>query len=265
MSTLTFVETSLIVLTKLMRDLLGTMSSMPGLNIITGPINSEKKLIMKWMEELVASHVPLLHINLRSVSFNSVDTLVSTLHDKTNGCIGKFTEAAERFKLNAEASGVNFTAYIKEKNAPPVARLNDLLVSINGKLPPHMFWHGNKASIFIIDEANELSLNASKRKPDGHDTLHNLFKWLVMNAKELNCFHVILSSSDGFFHLWVANYVGTYRYKTYVIGDLPKLRQAHFGNSGWKATGGNKLCCINALFQFLNLKKCIGFVDETCS
>ena len=105
------------------------MSSIPGLNIIIGPINSGKRLIMKLMEELEASRVPLLHINLRSVSFNSVDTLVSTLHDKTNGWIGKFTEAAERFKLNAEASGVNFTAYIEEKNVPPVARLNDLLVS----------------------------------------------------------------------------------------------------------------------------------------
>ena len=105
------------------------MSSIPGLNIIIGPINSGKRLIMKLMEELEASHVPLFHINLRSVSFNSVDTLVFTLHDKPNSWIGKFTEAAERFKLNAEASSVNFTAYIEEKNVLPVARLNDLLVS----------------------------------------------------------------------------------------------------------------------------------------
>ena len=44
------------------------------------------------------------------------------------------------------------------------------------QVTPHIFWHGTKASIFIIDEANEL--NALKRKPDGHDALHNLFKWL---------------------------------------------------------------------------------------
>ena len=50
---------------------------MPGLNIITGPINSRKRLIMKLMEELEASCAPLLHINLRCVSFNSVDTLVA--------------------------------------------------------------------------------------------------------------------------------------------------------------------------------------------
>ena len=71
------------------------MSSIPGLNIIIGPINSGKRLIMKLMEELEASHVPLLHINLRNVSFKSVDTLVSTLHDKTNGWFDKFKQAAE--------------------------------------------------------------------------------------------------------------------------------------------------------------------------
>ena len=57
---------------------------------------------MKLMEELEASHVPLLYFNLRSVSFNSVDTLLSTLHDKTKGWIDKFKQAAERLKLNAE-------------------------------------------------------------------------------------------------------------------------------------------------------------------
>ena len=60
--------------------------------------------------------------------------------------------------------------------------------------------------VFMIDEANEL--NALKSHPYGHAAIHNLFKWLIMNIKELNKFHVILSSSDSFFHLWVSNYVG---------------------------------------------------------
>ena len=86
------------------------------------------------------------------------------------------------------------------------------------QVTPHIFWHGTKASIFIIDEANEL--NALKRKPDGHDALHNLFKWLVMNTKELNCFHVILSSGDiGGKLCW---------YKISVIGDLPKTEASTF-------------------------------------
>ena len=72
------------------------------MNIVTGPVNSGKSfLIMNLVEELEASHVPLLHINLRSVSFNSVDTLVSTstLHDEMNSWVGKFKEVAERFRV----------------------------------------------------------------------------------------------------------------------------------------------------------------------
>ena len=56
---------------------------------------------------------------------------------------------------------------------------------------PHTFWHGTKAPVFIIDEANEL--NALKTQPNGHDAIHNLFKWLVINITH---FHTILFTSS---------------------------------------------------------------------
>jgi len=112
------------------------------------------------------------------------------------------------------------------KSKLPIAKLNDLLGVFDGKLPPCTFWHGTKAPVFIIEEANEL--NKLTEQPDGHDALHNFFKWLVMNTKELNRFHVILSSSDSFFHLWVSNYVGAHRFKTWVIGDLPEGEAEQF-------------------------------------
>ena len=83
----------------------------------------------------------------------------------------------------------------------------------------HYMYCWTKAPVFIVDEANEL--NALTEQPDGHDALHNFFKWLVIN-KELNRFHVILSSSDSFIHLWVFNDVSAHSYKTWVIGDLPE-------------------------------------------
>ena len=39
---------------------------------------------------------------------------------------------------------------------------------------------------------------------------------------------MVLGSSDSFFHLWVANYMGSLHYQTYVIGDLPKQESAVF-------------------------------------
>lgn len=52
--------------------------------------------------------------------------------------------------------------------------------------------------------------------------MHNVFKWLVLNTKELRRFHAMFASSDSFFHLWVAKYIGSTRYESYVIGDLTK-------------------------------------------
>ena len=74
--------------------------------------------------------------------------------------------------------------------------------------------------IFMIDEVNELA--ALTKDPDGQDALMNLFKWLILNTKELNRFHTLLVSSNSFFHLWVAEYIGMLRYANYVIGDQTK-------------------------------------------
>lgn len=53
------------------------------IKVVTGPVNSGKSLLLtKLMEELRGRHVPVLDINLRSVSFNSVDTLIYTLEEK---------------------------------------------------------------------------------------------------------------------------------------------------------------------------------------
>ena len=111
---------------------------------------------------------------------------------------------------------------------------------------PQTFWHRTKAPVFIDDEANEL--NALTEQPDGHDALHNFFKWLVIN-KELNRFHVILSSSDSFIHLWVFNDVSAHSYKTWVIGDLPEGEADQFWQQVHKRNSKNYPWCITVLLQ----------------
>ena len=92
----------------------------------------------------------------------------------------------------------------------------------------HSFEAKEKAPLFIIDKANEL--RALSKDPDGSEALHNLFKWLVLNTKERSRFHVLFSSSDSFFHLWVSKYIGSTRYETYVIGDLAQEEALSFWN-----------------------------------
>ena len=122
--------------------------------------------------------------------------------------------------MDAKAYGFELSFGVAEEEIPPITKLNKLLHLFEDKLPPYTFWYGEKAPLLIIDEANEL--RALSKDADGNEALHNLFKWLVLNTKERSRFHVIFLSSDSFFHLWVSKYIGTTRYDTYVIGDLPK-------------------------------------------
>ena len=48
--------------------------------------------------------------------------------------------------------------------------------------------------MFIIDDANEL--RSLLHENDGRDALHIVFKWFILNTKEIGRFHVIFASSD---------------------------------------------------------------------
>ena len=156
---------------------------------ITGPVNSGKTLLLgKVMEILRKKHVPVLDINLRSISFNSVEGLTNTLLHKLNLWAKDFEETSKNIQLDVNAYGVRFgLAYEIHKkpiaSMPPLIKLNGLLDHFSAtQLPPPSFWQRSHTPVFLIDEASEpWSL---KKAPDGKDALHNLFKWFVMNSKE---------------------------------------------------------------------------------
>ena len=202
------------------------LQNKPIFSVITGAVNSGKStLLTELTHSLRRQHIPVLNINLRSVSFNSVD---STLEDKGNTWFKQFKKAAQYFKLNAKGYGFQLSIGVAGQEIPPIVKLNKLLHLFEAKLPPHTFWHGAKAPLFIIDEANEL--RALSKDPNGNEALHNLFKCLVVNTKVRSRFHILFSSSDSFFHLWVSKYIGSTQYETYVIGDLAQQEALNFWN-----------------------------------
>lgn len=110
---------------KLLSNSLGLQ---PGLHVLTGPVNSGKSLIMKKLtESFKAAHVPVLHINLREISCNSVDSFVYTLRDATNSWLDQFVKACEHFKLNAEIYDFKIKLEVQESPyASPLTRLSKL-------------------------------------------------------------------------------------------------------------------------------------------
>ena len=77
-------------------DLLSTiLKQEPALNILIGLVNSEKSTILRILvQTLEREYVPVLNIYLRTISFNSVDTLVSTIQKTTGSWPSKFNETA---------------------------------------------------------------------------------------------------------------------------------------------------------------------------
>ena len=63
-----------------MNLLLTSLKRKPTFHVVTGPVNSGKSLLIRKVEEKMKNaHVPVISINLRGISFNTVDTLVLTL------------------------------------------------------------------------------------------------------------------------------------------------------------------------------------------
>lgn len=72
----------------------------PALHVLTGPVNSGKFLIIKKLtNQLKNQYVSLTDINLREISFNSVDTFVDTLEDANKSWLDQFKEVAMHFKM----------------------------------------------------------------------------------------------------------------------------------------------------------------------
>ena len=142
-----------------MKTLLHVTESTLQITALTGPVNSGKTVLLrKMMEELRHNYVPIIHINLGSISFNSVDTLITTLEARLNSWWKQFIKTSERFQLDTSTLGVDvkISAQPLHSSQCPVARLNDLLNTFALHLPSSTFWHCIPKPVFIIDEANEL-------------------------------------------------------------------------------------------------------------
>ena len=91
--------------------------------------------------------------------------------------------------------------------------------------------------VLVIDEANHLK--SLLRDPNGQGDLESLFEQFVAHTKEQHHFHVVLLNSDSFFNLWVEKFVGSSRYKLFMVGHLDKNEaQTCWNDVALKKNGG---------------------------
>ncbi|CAB5380672.1 unnamed protein product [Rhizophagus irregularis] len=99
----------------------------------------------------------------------------------------------------------------------------DLFNKIACALPNQNLWksYNIPPPILVIDEANlfnRLGYNSVEEKI----FLKTFLDWLVLNTKQINRFHVVLTSSDSFFFNWIVDYLNVLHASLYIVGDLSK-------------------------------------------
>ena len=196
------------------------LKSAPKLSVVTGPVNSGKSKLIEYVIARVSAdnpnRVPIHVANLRQGTYNSVQSLVESLSSDMKSWVKKIKENVE----GVSVSEVTFHLTSHLTKGTPLDRLNYLLKCIAKELPSYSVLRGKQMPIFFIDEANRL--RSLLCNTEGQAALESLFQWFVLNTKEKRRFHVIMASSDSFYHLWVEKFIGSSRYSTYVLGHLDK-------------------------------------------
>ena len=193
----------------------------PQLSVFTGPVNSGKtSLLLKNLKEESDAGRAVLHIDLRDRSFRTVEGFVPAMEKEFSSWRDRLVSVAKGMKIDLEAFGVKAGVNLGGDAPRAIDRLDTLFKEMSEHLPQGNIWKGLKTPILFIDEANKLK--TLLEDPDGHGALLSFFDWMVKNTKQISRFHVVLASSDSFFHLWINEYIGDAFFQSYVIGDLTK-------------------------------------------
>jgi hypothetical protein len=205
----------------------GVLRSPPQLSVFTGPVNSGKtSLLLKNLKEEADSGRAVLHLDLRDRGFRTVEGFVPAMEKEFTSWRDRLLSVAKGMKVDLEGYGIKADIALGSNQPRAIDRLDTLFDKMGEQLPPGNIWKGRKTPILFIDEANKLKTLLDD--PDGHGALISFFEWMVKNTKQISRFHIVLASSDSFFHLWLNRYIGKPFFQSYVIGDLPKDEAKRF-------------------------------------
>ena len=208
-----------------MKLMSSVLSRSPGLNLVTGPINSGKSWFMqRVLDDLDQEKKPaIVRFNMRDMPFVSVDTFLANFNVTLQGWYEKIAEVLKKVKIEVQDLSVQW-----QESHP---KLTDVFQSISEALPNWSILHGMNVPvpILFIDEVN-LMRDLARSDPNGHTIIKSIFTWFIAMTKERRKFHVILSSSDSSIHNWLGNFVGNDRFYAFVLGHLSKKEAEEYWN-----------------------------------
>ena len=202
-----------------------TLENMPQWYIVSGPVNSGKSTLIREVVDRIKEEkprTPMVHLDLRdrtfrdttSFSFAMLNELSTWYEDITNS----YNEMGVEVNVGEFGAGVTFKK--EDEDLEPTKKLQKLFVKLSKALPNWNWLRGYDLPppILVIVEANRL--RALLDDDHGNRLLNDFFAWVVVNTKQNHRFHVVMVSSDSFFHRWIARYVDSTYFFTFVIGHL---------------------------------------------
>lgn len=198
----------------------------PRLSLLIGPPSCGKTSMVLYLLEKLSHTRPIIHINLRGMSFSNADELYFALDRKISPFLFK---AKSYIPSKVKIAGlVEFERDLKqgEREISAAEKFNGFFEKITEAFSQSEQGKENVTPILFIDEAHALFSLA--KAPEGNEVLYNLFQWFTFSSKEELFFHVLLASKDSFFYQWVERYIEAIHYKVYLMEDLSKEKAKTF-------------------------------------
>ena len=219
-----------------------TLKDVPQFSIISGPVNSGKSTLLgKVMKRAKEENDPLIvHIDLHTKTFRDTGSFASAMIEEL-GSWHKWLKDCVNFKGEIKGkAGVGMpmdpdvgaqleVTFGISKGKPamePSVRLKNTFDILSKALLECVEGIWGTTPSASIDEANRLQSLLEDQK--GNAALNDFFAWVVKNTKQDGRFHVMMASSDSFFHRWVTQYVDSAYFRNFVIGHLSKKEAKKF-------------------------------------
>lgn len=218
------------------------------ISVFTGPPDSGKTALLKHVLDQQEDR-PVVSIDMRAHAFNNAEAFLMSMESTLAPWYSSIKKYGDKL-VSSTTMTFPFAEldlsklYTPDLELTPMLKVEKIFNFIIANTPDFSFWTGQfKSPIFFIDEANKMD---SLTKTDiGKEALLSLLNFFVKCTKQDHRFHVVLASSDSFYHLWLSKYIGTNRFKTFVVGNLSKEEALKF----WKEHALTK-CHIDPLPSF---------------
>ena len=192
------------------------LNKKPLINVFTGPPNSGKSVLLEEVLRRQGDDCPVCAIDMREHAFTDALSFLIAMEKNLvpwYNSIGKLAKHLMPDHVQVGSSFASATFNLSEIYTPDMnvsGKLESLFGLIIKNTPKFSFWTGKKSPIFFIDEANKMS-NLTHTK-QGRYVLMIFLEFLVKCTKQDSRFTVLLASSDSFYHLWLAKYIGEDRF-----------------------------------------------------